>query len=142
MQAPTTKQIVRAVCAQLNAVASDLYSEYIRETMPISADDVLAEASDYRTHVDARSISAIIMRKHVMLPFSFEEKRAPTYVHMARELGLKPGGKMVHRLVKMCHQMREVPAYRRAYVGAVRALIAEGAELHNTTNVETTVPCQ
>lgn len=142
MPQDTTNKIVRAVCAELNAVSEDLYSSHIRQTMPLIASDVLAEPSAYRTHADARAIAAIIMRKHILLPFSFDEQRAPTYVHIARELGLVPGGKMVERLIGMCEQMRRKPAYRKAYVGAVRSLIASGMTLHNTANVETTVPCQ
>ena len=140
MSYPTTENIVRAVCAQLNAVADQLYSKDIQEMIPVSPTDILSEPGKYRVHSDVRTISAIIMRKHVLLPFSFDETKSPTYRYIGASLKTHKSGGLVMRMVTMCELMRENPVYRSVYVGAVKELITEGHELHKTERIETS-PC-
>lgn len=140
MKYPTTENIVRAVCSQLNAVADQLYSKDIQAMVPVTPTDVLSEPGKYRVHSDVRTISAIIMRKHVILPFSYDDGRAPTYVDIGTQLKTNKGGGLRIRMVTMCELMRENPVYRSVYVGAVKELIGEGHELHKTERIETS-PC-
>ena len=140
---PTISAVMEAVCSEINSASPSLYNEEIRKTIPMTAEDVLMEPSKYRTHSDARVIAAIIMRKHVRLPFSFDELRCPTYSYLKQHL--KTGGSghgLPHRMVVMCEVMREKPAYRGCYVRAVRSLQAQGFALWMTDNIETTAPCQ
>lgn len=139
---PTTDQIVRAVCAQINAVADRIYSRDIQAMIPVSASDILSEPGKYRVHSDVRSIAAIIMRKHVLLPFSFDEMKAPTYEYIGSQLKTNKSSGLRWRMVTMCEVMRQNPVYRGVYVGAIRSLIAEGVDLHRTEGIETAAPCQ
>jgi len=142
MSYPTTEQIVRAVCAQLNAVADKLYSKEIQAMVPVTATDILSEPGKYRLHSDVRSITAIIMRKHVLLPFSFDETKAPTYQYIGTQLKANKSSGLRWRMITMCEMMRQNPVYRGVYVGAIRSLTSEGIELHRTEGIETAAPCQ
>lgn len=143
MEAPTPQEVVKAVCASLNKVGETIYQGSARclKCLPVSAADILLEPTKYRIHSDVRVVAAIILRKHTLLPYSFNQHRAPTIAYIAESLKTSPRG-IQFRMITMCELMRRDPSYRTVYVGAVRLLQQEGYSLHMTENVETAAPCQ
>lgn len=139
---PTIKTVVDAVCAELNAASASLYEGSSMKIIPVSATDILAEPGKYRPHSDARVLSAIILRKHVRIPYSFDDLRAPTYETLFRGLNTARGGALRLRMVTMCELMREKPIYRGCYVRAVRRIESQGFKMWNTENIDTAAPCQ
>lgn len=139
---PSVKDVLTSVCEHINANGPSLYSDAICKLIPITAEDILSGPGKYRIHSDARTIAAIILRKHVLMPYSFDEMKIPTLQYVGRSLKMTSAGGLTKRIVKMCELMRKNPAYRSVYVQAVQRLVTSGFNMWRTEHIEHAVPCQ
>lgn len=142
MNTPTTEVVLKAVCDQINEIGSELYkcSTKIQKTIPVSSRDIMTAPSKHRSSSDARVIAAIILRKHVLIPYDLQMMRAPTMNSITASL--KTSHRLSSLMRRMCERMRKEPLYRRVYVHAVRDIIGKGYELDRADNIESVAPCQ
>lgn len=140
---------MESVCAAINARASEVYTKHSMHFVPLTVDNVRADVGmgrRARAHSDARTISAVILRKHTLVDVGFGEMKSPTIAQIRTAIGLSHiengSGGMTMRMVTLCELMRKVPTYREIYVSAVRDLKARAFELCDLRNIENAVPCE
>lgn len=139
---PDVTSVVEAVCGSLNEVAAEakMYSE---GTTPVSSADILYEPSKYRAHSDVRVVSAMILRKHTLLPSGFEDEKQPTIEWISQKLlGRGRGGGIVIRMANMCELIRVDERYRRIYIGALTRIMGREYALFNIPkDIRNATPC-
>lgn len=129
---PDVTSVVEAVCGSLNSVSSDLGLHKGSGTIPVNAQDILYEPSKYRTHSDVRVLTAMILRKHILLPYGYGEHKQPTIEWICQQLfGRGRNGGIVFRMANMCEIMQRDDRYRKVYLRAISKLLQKDFELFN-----------